>query len=554
MRRHRMVTVALTAVIAATCYVPAIANELFFEDFEGLTLGDSVNERIGTAVVTREATDTESDPIPGVWSATTPDWTVDNDLNTYNSAPTVTGAGVPGQGQAAYGVDEWEGWGFAKIDFWNAVDGQGRGDFGTSTAAAGTIAVADPDEYFDLDNVAADEDPDEVNNATLGGYYSSSLTSPSFNVVAGTPYGLGFDSSWRDESFDDNALGDTFVDQNNQSVEIIVNFNNGSQTIVQWDSDSATPADGVPFKDDAQDENFVGDGSNLNFTAPAGATSASISFNIANAGNDWWWALDNIEVNDVSGFSPVTVYSEDFEDTTLGESVNERSAPGSPVTVPSDEGTIIAGVPFPTTAVPNAFTHTTPDGWDNPTSAPDVGNDDLGVFEWERWSFADKDFWANVAGQQRENFANATGTVAIADSDEWDDLDHADGRLTTMLVTPEISLLGYSEVELAFDSSYRAEGGQTISVEAILDGDVGNPVTLLARDGDSGDFVAEDVSLLLNTAGASTVQFVFNYDGDNNWWWAVDNVRVTGIPEPSSLLLLGLAISAGVVARVRRCS
>jgi hypothetical protein len=34
----------------------------------------------------------------------------------------------------------------------------------------------------------------------------------------------------------------------------------------------------------------------LNVVNPAGATSAQFQFEMADAGNDWWWAVDNLLV------------------------------------------------------------------------------------------------------------------------------------------------------------------------------------------------------------------------------------------------------------------
>lgn len=551
MKRQLPRLCCLLAIVAGCSATTGFAQVLFYEDFENAVLGDSVNERIGTAISENVATEPGTSPIPGVWSSTPPTgWTVDKAVDTYNGAPTVT-VGIPGVGLADYGVDEWEGWNFARLDFWSTAAGdQDRSQFGTTSGAAGTVAIADPDEYFDLGS---------QNDAVNGGYYSTALVTPSFAVTSGQLHALGFDSSWRPEAFDDAALGDTYVDLNNQAVEIIATFDDGtSTTVTKWDSDDTTtdPA----FKADEQDRHYEAADGTLLFEVPAGATTATLSFKIANAGNDWWWAIDNVEVIDEGGSQKLF---EDFEGIALGDSVNERLAAGAGLEAPSNGTTNILGTEYPTTSRPEVFTHTFPAGWstDN-TGTPGAGggDDSFGVLEWEQWSIADKDFWAEVGGSTRSGFNKATGNVAVADGDEWDDLgDPGDnGDLTTLMKTAPIDVSGEGVVTVDFVSSWRPEDFQAAQLTAYLDG---NPTEIFSWVSDSSDpnyhgsNVDEAIGFLLDTTGASTLELEFGYMGNDDWWWAIDNVRVQSgaisslVPEPSSfvlgaLMLCGLGIAA----------
>ncbi len=538
----------LAAMAVAATSGSAFAAVLLEQNFDSLlpTLSDSVNERVGTAIVTRVASDPNSSALPGVWSNSATGWTKNNNLNTYNGAPTVT-PGVPGQGVADYGVDEWEGWNFARKDFWAAVDPQDRQLFGTTSGASGTVAIADSDEYFDMG------DPD---NATHGGYYSSGITSPSIPVVGGGFYGLGFDSSWRDETFDDSTP--THTNLNNQAVEVIASFNVGNNVqVVKWNSD---PADTTFFKDDTPDEHFDADGVDIPaIEVPAGATSMTLQFNYANAGNDWWWAIDNIVVQDLTGGGG-TVFSENFESSvTLGNSVNERLGAGSRVTSAPGSTTTILGTMYPTTSKPDAFTHTEPAGWDVDTmiDAANQGDNNVGVFEWEGWSFATPEFWTFADTQERQNFTKGTGVVAIADGDEWTDLGSPTGKMITVLKTPQVNLSGLAPGELVrvtFDSGWRSEGGQIGTLTALLDG---APTELFRWEGGDDILPGGDrnrtVDIQINPGTASTLQLLFSYEGGNNWWWAIDNIRIEGvaIPEPSAALLTVLA-SAWAMAGARR--
>ena len=116
---------------------------VFQENFNGLPLGPSVNERQGTpnfALSTALATDPNTQPRPNAFTHTPPaGWAVDNNFNNFGNTDlnnpnyftgTIVGnTGVPNQGDPANGVDEWEGWSFANKTFWASVDDQQRSAF-----------------------------------------------------------------------------------------------------------------------------------------------------------------------------------------------------------------------------------------------------------------------------------------------------------------------------------------------------------------------------------------------------------------------------------------
>jgi hypothetical protein len=108
----------------------------------------------------------------------------------------------------------------------------------------------------------------------------------------------------------------------------------------------------------------------------------------------------------------------------------------------------------------NAFTHDPPNGWDRTVQAPGLNNSQVGIFEWEGWSFANKDFWRTVAGPGRAGFTLGQGTIAVADPDRWNDLGNpADtlGFYNTLMRTRSISLrtLTDDRLKVVFDSSWR---------------------------------------------------------------------------------------------------
>lgn len=571
-RTLRLASLGLAATAGLAAQV-AQAQILFSENFDSLPLVGSVNERLGPGPVTRVATDPDSAPYPLAFTHTGPTgWVVDNTLGQYDGvvhpgyspSPTIGNAGVPGAGLADYGVDEWEGWSFASKDFWTFVAGdQNRTQF---TSGSGVVAVADPDEYFDMPNGDSD-------NPMHGGYYNSSLKSPAVPVLGGDFYELKYDSSWRPESFDDDyGPNATLNATNDQSVEVLAVFDNGETYVVSgWDSGKPTDPPTAPtFKADATNESGV----TGSFFVPAGASSVSFHFNIANAANDWWWAVDNLKVNHftLDGMGdPVVVeeWSEDFESVTLGDSVNEREAFTAKQTV--------AEATPNTQSRPDSFTHEVPAGWNVDNSGLPTGplaNDDIGVYEWEGWSVAPLSFWLFADGQRRNEFTKCVGNCAIADSDEWTDLGDSSnfGPMNTLLESPAIDVSGVEAggLRLAFDSSWRPEDEQTALVEISYDdgatwqevlrfesqemiddgmgGTVPNPFFHDGTNTNESVFVAID-----NPAAASARLRFSHLGGNNNWWWAIDNIQLSAVPEPSCCLMaLFAAGGLGLVARPRR--
>jgi hypothetical protein len=84
---------------------------------------------------------------------------------------------------------------------------------------------------------------------------------------------LTFDSSWQREA--------------PQKAKVEVSFNSGAwQEVLLW------TADGADRHEDAVNENV-----RLGLNNPVGATQLQFRFTIFDAGNNWWWALDNISVS-----------------------------------------------------------------------------------------------------------------------------------------------------------------------------------------------------------------------------------------------------------------
>ncbi len=220
---------------------------------------------------------------------------------------------------------------------------------------------------------------------------------------AGQPLTLSFDSHWR--PFD------------NQTAQIFASYDGGAAVeIFRYDSSNTD--------DQAQRNERV----SVDFLAPGDASDVALSFRYSEADNDWYWALDDLELTTADG---TVLLSEGFDGLTgaLQQAV--------------DEATDAIG-----------WTHETPEGWDR--SVADTTPQ--GTTEWRGWSFVTPEFWTTSApGQAREEFERGDGVIAVADGDEWDDFNGgAAGQpdsFDTTLTTPRIALAGSEAQSAAGDEA-----------------------------------------------------------------------------------------------------
>jgi hypothetical protein len=405
------------------------------------------------------------------------------------------------------GFREYEGWSFLKKDFWITEQGdQERSQF---TLGTGVVAVADPDGW--------DDKGSPVSNC---GYYNAFMTTPAISLASADPASLvfSFDSSWRYEGFDDGPS-----ETNNQTAIIQAIFTVGGVDqppvdVLHWDSDDGSNSGtGFPsafFKPDATNELVVIDtASGLN--VPVGATAVKFKFGMTNAGNDWWWAVDNLALSSTGG----THFTEDFEGVTLEPAVD--AAVASCATAFCDL---------------NTYTHDLPNGMTQVVGSPASG----GVPDYFGWTLMQRPTWVCLSGGPNGvNFNSASGNVAIADGDEYDDITHPAGLLDTTMSTPaiDVSAAVGNVLVLTFNSSWRWEDPQSATVEAEYRDSggalIGVPEKILRWESDPTSVYfkpdAEDevaAAPMTLPAGTKTVTLKFNYKGGNNWWWAIDNISV----------------------------
>lgn len=190
-----------------------------------------------------------------------------------------------------------------------------------------------------------------------------------------------------------------------------------------------------------------------------------------------------------------------------------------------------------------------PVGWVLDLAGTPIGN----PIELRGWRVNDADSWlASADGQERWLFTKggigSRGSILVVDGDEYDDgteldtgVDH--GAMNATLNLPAIPLTGIAanSVRLEFDSSFRPEdpgvAGQRGRLQWNQDG--GNTfLTLLDLNdtpagGTGFEFInlsyeeAAGAAFNLGNATSGDLRLRFNYLSGNDWWWAIDNLRVT---------------------------
>lgn len=242
----------------------------------------------------------------------------------------------------------------------------------------------------------------------------------------------------------------------------------------------------------------------------ANQANVQIRFRHIGAGtDDFWAAIDNVQVDQTAAETggPITIFSEDFNDNTLGSMIAES------LITPANTGT-------------------------------------------ETWSTTIKDtnkYQPNILRSQAINRlmhpavlgAGDTATFAFLDSDG-----NPDPEEDEYLKTPALDLSSYSKVYLHWTSEslinfsdngpvmdvlYSVDGGWTWQSTPVFSYRDTDPETFdgLAADGsDTNPYYAERVIEVPGAAGALSAAFAFRFkSGGDEWWWAVDDVMVTGVQD-----------------------
>ncbi len=240
----------------ATSLVWGANTVLFEEDFEGVPLEASIMEQVKDNKV---------------WSGTPPEgWEITN------------------ENPKDLGMPEWRTWAIVDLEWWTATaEDQRRSEFTgvhNDGKGIGKGAVSDPDEWDDWEG---NGNPDAISR------WNGHLITPPIKIkgAAAKSLVLTLDSSWRPE--------DT------QNAEITISFDGGADERILFFQSVGIDAGAhtlVTIPTLKMDEEDIKDGEQINETLeipidnPANAAEIVISFGVIDAQNDWWWAIDNIQL------------------------------------------------------------------------------------------------------------------------------------------------------------------------------------------------------------------------------------------------------------------
>ena len=117
------------------------------------------------------------------------------------------------------------------------------------------------------------------------------------------------------------------------------------------------------------------------------------------------------------------------------------------------------------------------------------------------------------------NSGNCTNVYAIVDSDG---LGQGNSQ-NTDLTSPIIDLSAYSAVVLSFNHSFRVYGSPVADIEYSIDSGQTWSLFYSYPNASSYGLQLHDISAL---AGNANVQIRFHYEGNYDWWWAIDDIKI----------------------------
>jgi len=170
-------------------------------------------------------------------------------------------------------------------------------------------------------------------------------------------------------------------------------------------------------------------------------------------------------------------------------------------------------------------------------TAPGYGWDGLSQ-DFTGWSRAPRDGWTVTGTAAGWRFDNPGSRPPPGDDDDFAiaDSGYTGGRMDTTLTSPAANLTGQSAPHLTFDTAYYGASGQTARVDLSLDG--GKTWSAVWQRTSSDAIGPVDIAIP-QAAGHASVRVRFHYTGDDDWWWAVDDVLVgtrTCVAEAGGLL------------------
>ena len=152
-----------------------------------------------------------------------------------------------------------------------------------------------------------------------------------------------------------------------------------------------------------------------------------------------------------------------------------------------------------------------------------------GTSNWPAGWFADPDGYGWVCGDSDWLFGSRGPDIWYY----YNDPNYGTGDGTSNLYTNSFDLSAYSGVKVEFYTWWQADypfGTSDGFVEASVDGGATWDVVLTEyHHNDPAMFQGDYVTETTLVGGYSDVMFRFRYESNDDWWWFVDNFRVTGV-------------------------
>ena len=154
-----------------------------------------------------------------------------------------------------------------------------------------------------------------------------------------------------------------------------------------------------------------------------------------------------------------------------------------------------------------------PSGWSN------VDNAGTG----DKWKF-------NDPGNRNITAGNFSGNYAIVDSDYFGSSSNQDAVLTTS----SFDASSYETITLSYDYQYRDYSLPETCLVEVYNGSTWTAVASYTTGGDNypnSNNVSINITSATNLSSSSKIRFT--YSGNYDYWWAIDNIVITGTLPPT---------------------
>lgn len=141
---------------------------------------------------------------------------------------------------------------------------------------------------------------------------------------------------------------------------------------------------------------------------------------------------------------------------------------------------------------------------------------------------------ANAAWTLRANSYSYSGSIFHSNDNSQFYLSNSDAQgsgttTSTILQSPALNTIGYTSLSLSFWHHYRYyDGGESGKVEVSTNGSSWTTIEVYSSNiGSINSFVNKQINLDAYV-GNAVLYIRYKYDATYDWWWAIDNITITG--------------------------